>query len=217
MVRAAAWHYLAQPEFNLPSFKKSGATLVGDLRRAGGILGVMLAVLWLVFLINAMFFGGQLDRFGIEPRTLTGLRGIAFAPFLHVGIAHLSANSVGLLLLGGLVLLRNEVDFWVVALVGGIVGGFCTWLFGRPLMHIGASGIIFAYFGYLLCTGIFERHVGAILFSLIAVLSWGGLIYGVLPGQPGVSWESHLFGVVGGGCAAWLMAQRRRRSTLTAS
>jgi membrane associated rhomboid family serine protease len=172
----------------------------------------MLAVLWLVLLINALFFHGELNRFGIEPRTLAGLRGIAFAPFLHAGIGHLVANSMGLLLLGGLVLLRQEIDFWVVTVVGGMIGGLGVWLVGRPLLHIGASGIIFAYFGYLVCTGIFERRIGAIVISLMAVVGWGGLIYGVLPGQPGVSWESHFFGLVGGACAAWLIAQRRRPS-----
>jgi len=194
----------------VPSLRESGSTLFGDLRRAAGILGGVVAVLWLVLLINTLFFAGRLDRFGIEPRTLSGLRGIVFAPFLHAGIAHVSANSVGLLLLGGLVLLRNEIDFWVVALVGVVVGGACTWLFGRPLMHIGASGIIFAYFGYLLCTGLFERRIGAMMLSVIAVLGWGGLIYGVLPNQPGISWESHLFGLAGGAYAALLLARHRR-------
>jgi len=194
----------------LRSLNELGAELAGDLRRTVWILGATLTVLWLVLFANALFFNGQLVRFGIVPRTFDGLRGIAFAPFLHVGIAHLSANSVGLLLLGGLVLLRNERDFWMVALVGGLVSGLGTWLFGRPLTHVGASGVIFAYFGYLLFAGIFERRLGSILLSLLAVFTWGGLIFGVLPGQPGVSWESHLFGVIGGAFEVWLIAHWRR-------
>jgi membrane associated rhomboid family serine protease len=198
-------------EPTLPSLKQWGTAVAGDLRRAILIMAGTLAVLWLVVFVNATFFDGQLARFGIVPRSIDGLRGILFAPFLHAGVAHLAANTAGLVALGGLVLLRNEADFWLVALIGALVGGFGTWLFGRPLIHIGASGVIFAYFGYLLCTGIFERRLGAIVLSLLAVFGWGGLIYGVLPGQPGISWESHLFGIIGGAVAAWLIAGRRRR------
>jgi membrane associated rhomboid family serine protease len=205
-----AGRFQTQRESILPSPKQWGASIASDLRRIIFILGGALLVLWLVLLSNALFFDGQLARFGIVPRTLEGLRGIAFAPFLHAGTAHLAANSVGLLIFGGLVLLRNETHFWLVALIGALLGGFGTWLFGRPLIHIGASGVIFAWFGYLLSTGVFERRLGAILLSLLAVFGWGGLIYGVLPGQPGVSWESHLFGVISGICAAWLIARNRR-------
>lgn len=185
--------------------------MLRDLRRAFFILAGALLVLWLILLCNAAFFGGHLLRFGILPRSLTGLRGIAFAPFLHAGIGHLSANSIGLVLLGGLVLLRNEADFWIVTLVGIVIGGIGTWLFARPEIHVGASGVIFAYFGYLVSTGFFERRLGAIAISLLAVFTWGSLIFGVLPGQPGISWESHLFGLAAGSSAAWLIALRRRR------
>jgi len=175
------------------------------------MLGGTLVVLWLILLCNSVLFGGHLLRFGILPRSLLGLRGIIFAPFLHAGVGHLSANSIGLVLLGGLVLLRDEADFWIVTIVGAIVGGLGTWLFARPDIHVGASGVIFAYFGYLLSTGFFERRLGAIVISVLAAFTWGSLIFGVLPGQPGISWESHLFGLAAGACAAWLIATQRRR------
>jgi membrane associated rhomboid family serine protease len=168
-------------------------------------------VLWLVLLINSMLFGGALNRYGIVPRTPEGLRGIVFAPFLHAGVAHLSANSTGLLLFGGLVLMRRRTDFWVVTFAGMLIGGLCTWLLARPSVHIGASGIVFAYLGYLLCTGIFERRIAAIALSLVVGFAWGGVLFGVLPGQRGISWESHLFGAISGAFAAWLLAVRRRR------
>ena len=196
-------------ESDLPSSTRS--TLFGDLRRAYSILGGALVVLWLILLCDSVFFGGHLLRFGILPRSLPGLRGIVFAPFLHVSASHLLANSIGLVLLGGLVLLRNEADFWIVTLVGAIVGGLGTWLFARAEIHVGASGVIFAYFGYLVSTGFFERRFGAIAISVLAVLSWGSLIFGILPGQRGISWESHLFGLAAGGVSAWLIALRRRR------
>jgi len=189
----------------------AGSSLLRDLRRAFYILGGTLVVLWLILLCNSVLFGGHLLRFGILPRSLLGLRGIIFAPFLHAGVGHLSANSIGLVLLGGLVLLRDEADFWIVTIVGAIVGGLGTWLFARPDIHVGASGVIFAYFGYLLSTGFFERRLGAIVISVLAAFTWGSLIFGVLPGQPGISWESHLFGLAAGACAAWLIATQRRR------
>lgn len=194
----------------MSSFRQSGRAVVVELRQVATILATVLAVLWLVLLVNNVFLGGALNRYGIEPRTVSGLRGIVFAPFLHAGVAHLAANSTGLLLLGGLVLLRRRADFWMVTFVGMLVGGLCTWLLARPSIHIGASGVVFAYLGYLLCTGIFERRLGAIMLSLLVGFVWGGLLFGILPGQQGISWESHLFGLVAGAFAAWLAAGRRR-------
>lgn len=179
-----------------------------DLR----ILGIIVGALWAVLLVNTIVLGGQLNSFGILPRTGVGLRGIAFSPFLHAGFGHLFGNTIGLVLLGGLVLLREEADFWIVTIVGIVVGGVGTWLFGRPSLHIGASGVVFAYFGYLACTGWFERRVVSILLSLAAIVLWSGLFFGILPGQPGISWEGHLFGFGGGGLAAWLLSRQRKRS-----
>ncbi|MCU0613139.1 MAG: rhomboid family intramembrane serine protease, partial [Candidatus Eisenbacteria bacterium] len=99
--------------------------------------------------------------------------------------------------------------FWVVTLVGGVASGFGTWILGRPAIHIGASGVIFAYFGYLICTGWFERRAGSIVLSILVLLVWGSTIFGVLPVQRSVSWEGHLFGLLGGASAAWLLARRR--------
>ncbi len=114
-------------------------------------------------------------------------------------------------MLGGLVLLRNEADFWFVTVFGALVGGLGTWLFARPDLHVGASGVIFAYFGYLASTGLFERRLGAIVISVLAVFAWGGLIFGIVPGQRGISWENHLFGLAAGAGAAWLIALRKKQ------
>jgi membrane associated rhomboid family serine protease len=193
-----------------PTAAEARTAFWSELRRDARIVVMVLAVLWAILIINAVAFGGELVKLGIFPRQTVGLRGIVFAPLLHGGVAHLLGNSIGLALLGGLVLLREERDFWIVTLVGALVGGLGTWLFGRATYHVGASGVLFAYLGYLLSTGIFERRAGAILLSLVAGLTWGGLVFGVLPGQPGISWESHLFGFGGGAVAAWFIARRRR-------
>ncbi len=184
-------------------------SLARDLRRWARTILLLIATIWIVGLLNLVVLGGRWMSLGIVPRTEDGLLGILFSPFLHASIGHLLANSAGILVFGGLVILRSEVHFWVVTVVGGLASGFGTWLLGRPALHIGASGVIFAYFGYLICTGWFERRAGSILLSMLVLLIWGSTIFGVLPVEPSVSWEGHLFGLLGGATAAWLLARRR--------
>ncbi len=182
-----------------------------DLRHRAAILFAFIGAIWVISLLNATMFAGRLTDFGILPRTEHGLAGIAFAPFLHGSIDHLLANTSGILIFGGLVVLRNRRHFWAVTLIGALVSGAGTWLVGRPAMHIGASGIVFAYFGYLLFTGIFERRLWPLLLSCLVFALWGPTLYGVLPLQSGVSWEGHAFGLLGGILAAWLLARRGGR------
>lgn len=195
-----------------PATVAARGALVRELRRDARILGGTLAVAWGVLVANATLFGGALASYGIVPRTITGLRGILAAPFLHAGAGHLVANSIGFVLLGGLVLLRRPRDFTLVTLAGVVLGGLGTWAIGARGVHLGASGVVFAYLGYLLTTGLFERKPGAILLSLVAASTWGGLVLGMLPGTPGISWEGHLSGFVAGIVAARTIARRRRRA-----
>ena len=101
-------------------------------------------------------------------------------------------------------------DFWTVSILATLVGGIGIWLVGRAGPHIGISGVIFGYFGYLLLTGVFDRKLGAFLLSLLTFLIWGRLLLGLSPLQRGISWEGHLFGLAGGIAGAWLRARRRR-------
>lgn len=178
------------------------------LGRRAAIIVACVAVIWLVAGVDALFFRGELRRFGIEPRSIEGLRGIVFGPFLHTGLTHLVANSSALALFGGLVILRNASHFWTVSAIGALAGGAATWLFARAALHVGASGLVFAYFGYLLFAGIFERRVATLLLSSAIFAFWGGLLFGILPLEHGVSWEGHLFGLLAGALAAWLLARR---------
>jgi membrane associated rhomboid family serine protease len=108
-------------------------------------------------------------------------------------------------------MLRETSDFFVVTIITMLVSGFGVWLTAPAYsIHIGASGVIFGYFGFLLLRGYFERSFAAILFSLIVGLLYGGLIWGVLPLQYGISWQGHLFGFIGGALAARLLAQSKR-------
>ena len=131
------------PVSRLPTAAEAKRALAREFQHDVRILVGTVAVLWGILLVDAALFGVQLTQFGILPRTAIGLPGIPFAPFLHSGVAHLFGNTIGLLLLGGLVLFREEADFWTVTGIGALVGGMGLWLFGRPAIHVGASGIIF--------------------------------------------------------------------------
>lgn len=153
-----------------------------------------------------------LDRYGIRPRTTEGLLGIALAPFLHGNMAHVITNAVSLVILGSLVIFRGPLVFWVTTFVTVLCAGLGTWIVGLPgSIHIGASGLVFGYLGHLLLAGWFERRFATIALSLVCLGAFGGMIFGVLPGQTGISWESHLFGFLGGAASARLMAARSRR------
>ncbi|MGB3294760.1 MAG: rhomboid family intramembrane serine protease [Phormidesmis sp.] len=173
------------------------------------LLGLVI-FLWAVEIIDWLIFGGELNRFGIRPRMVSGLWGILFAPFLHGNFAHLLANTIPLVTLGWLVMLRETGDWLVVSVIAALCSGLGTWLIGAPgSVHLGASGVVFGYFGFLLLRGYFERSVTAIAFSILVAVLYGGIIWGVLPNQAGISWEGHLFGFLGGVLAARLLSVPR--------
>lgn len=165
-------------------------------------LGASVTALWATFGVNVLL-GGALLRFGIVPRTTDGLVGILAAPFLHANLAHLVANTVSFLLFGWLVMLRDRRHFGVVTLFAMLGSGLLSWTLGAPgSVHIGASGVVFGFFGFLLLAGFYARSAGSILLSLGVAVLWGGTVFGVLPGTPGVSWQGHLGGFLGGVLAA---------------
>ena len=176
------------------------------------ILFGLLAVFWLVELVDLFILESYtLDRFGIAPRNVLGLRGIVFAPFLHGNLPHLIANTIPFLTLGWLVMLQETKDFWRVTGITMLVGGLGVWLIGQPgSIHIGASILIFGYLGFLLFRGFFQRNAPSIALSIIVSIFYGSFIWGVLPTQAGISWEGHLFGFLGGVIAArWIGKSRR--------
>ncbi len=180
-----------------------------ELRLHAWILGGIVAFLWLLEFVDVFLFQGRLNFYGIHPRTAAGLWGILFAPFLHGNFVHLMGNTVPFLVLGWFVMLREVSDFFLVTAITMLSSGLGAWLLGAPnSVHIGASGVIFGYFGFLLLRGYFERKPLAIVFSLLVGLLYGGLLWGVLPLTYGVSWQGHLFGFLGGVLAARLLAER---------
>jgi membrane associated rhomboid family serine protease len=171
---------------------------------------MLTAICWLVLLLNQLIWQGHLAQYGITPRHLDGLTGIIWAPFLHASVRHLAANTLPLLILGGILCGRSKTEFAVVTVAGILLGGILTWLFARNACHIGASGLIFCFFGYLASLAIFRRTFGTLCLSVVCILAYGGMIRGILPASAGISWESHLAGLIAGIALASLMSQLRK-------
>ena len=176
-------------------------------------LGILLSLMWLLQLLNWLLPQLQLESYGIRPRDAGWLPGIMIAPLLHVSWAHLIANTPPLLIFGGLVSLQGLRIFWLVTLVSTLVSGLGVWLFSPDYaVTVGASGIIFGYFGFLLLRGLFTRSIGAILISLAVAFLYGGTVWGILPSSPDVSWQAHLFGLIGGVLAASLRRNKNKET-----
>ncbi|MEM7406977.1 MAG: rhomboid family intramembrane serine protease [Pseudomonadota bacterium] len=166
------------------------------LRHRLSVVLALLALIWAIELIN-WALGHQLNRLGILPRSLQGLPGILLAPLLHTNFSHAIANSAPLLLLGWLTSIHGRARFIRVALGITVMTGAAVWLFARTAYHVGASGLVFGLFGYLLSRAWFERSFPALLSAAAAVLLYGGLVWGLLPAET-VSFESHVFGLLAG-------------------
>lgn len=173
------------------------------------VVGGSLAVMWAVEILDTFVFDDNLQTHGIEPRQLDGLEGVVFAPFLHAGWSHIISNSIPFLVLGGLALIYG-LRRWLLATAIIVVGaGLATWLFARSGIHIGASILVFGYFGFLLGMAWFERSIRSIGIAVLVAVIYGGLIWGVVPTNSGVSWEGHLLGSLAGGAAAAVLADRK--------
>jgi membrane associated rhomboid family serine protease len=174
------------------------------------LLFSFLGTMWAVEVTDLLPFFDS-DRYGIQPRSASGLWGIVLAPFLHAGFGHLLLNSLPFVILGGIVLLGGVAVFWKVTAFVTLAGGLGVWLFaGSFSNHLGASGLIFGYLGFILGRGCFERSLPWVLTACAILIGYGGLLWGVLPLQAGVSWQGHLFGLLAGIAAARLMFPRAR-------
>lgn len=180
------------------------------------ILGGFITLIWVLELFDWLILNNALDSYGVEPRSPQGLVGIALMPLLHAGPGHVLANTLPFLVLGWIVTLRGIGEFFSVTLVVMVVSGLGVWLFGGAnTVHIGASGLIFGYFGYLVLRAVFERSMASIAVAVIVVMLYSGLIWGILPVYFGVSWQAHLFGFLGGILAAYLLSRNRSRPAET--
>jgi membrane associated rhomboid family serine protease len=168
---------------------------------------------WAVFLVNNVLMGGNLTDHGIIPRHTSSLPGILWSPFLHVSLQHLVANTLPLLILGLIICARGKGEFGAAVASGILLGGGLTWLFARTAVHVGASGLVFTFFGYVASLAYFRRTFGSLVLSVACIVGYGGLLRGVLPTAMPVSWEGHLSGLVAGIAAAWIVSGNKPKSS----
>lgn len=180
-------------------------------RRALALLGCG-AAMWLVSLAGLFVSEQVVWNLALLPRRLDGLAGILGMPLVHGSMVHLLANTAPFLVLGGMVALRGAGYFLAATLAIAVVGGLALWLFGRNAAHIGASGLVFGYFGFLLTRGFYERSLRAVGIAAVVALFYGTMLFGILPRDDGVSWDGHLCGLLAGAlCARSGHAIGRRR------
>lgn len=181
------------------------------------VMFVLLVWLWLLEAVDTVS-GNRLDSYGIHAQEIDGLTGIVSAPFLHAGWDHLISNSMPFFVLGFLVLLGGVARWLLASLISIVSSGLTAWLLTpADVVILGASGLIFGWLTYLLARGLWSRKAGQVVIAVLVLLVYGGRIFGVLPGQPGISWQAHLGGAVGGVLAAWLLHRRRTTRQLVGS
>lgn len=168
---------------------------------------IFVGAIWVVYLLDLVL---PLERLGLVPRRFSGLTGIVTMPFLHGSFAHLLSNTLPLIILLGLLVISRPRP-WSTMILLTLISGAALWLFGRPALHIGASGLIYALMGFLIAAGVLERRLVPAAVALFVGVTYGmSIIGGIMPWQPGVSWEGHLFGLLAGATVAWVATPPHR-------
>ncbi len=175
-----------------------------------GVLLAWVAILWAIEIVDTFLLDDRLQRNGIHPRDTSGLDGIAWSPWLHSDFGHLVSNTVPFIVLGWLTMLRG-IRFWLTVTVATMIGGGgLVWLLAGGSNHIGASGLVFGYFGALMGAAIRSRKPATLAPALVAVFLYGTILVGIVP-QDDISWEGHLFGMIAGFVAAYRLVQKPDR------
>ena len=165
-----------------------------------GVVGYPIAfvmLIWIIFWFEVRF-GYRFNDLGVYPRTLEGLKGVIFSPFVHSSLEHLYHNSIPLLVLSMALFYFYRPIAWKVIGYGILLSGLLTWCIGRPSYHIGASGLIYVLMSFILFKGIFAKHFRLIALSLLVVFLYGSMIWYVFPVKENMSWEGHLSGLIVG-------------------
>ncbi len=172
---------------------------------------VFTALLYVVEVFDSLSGEALAREGGIVSRETEGLDGILFSPLLHGDWGHLWANTVPFLVFGFLAMAGGMGQFVMVTATIWLLGGAAVWLMGPDNSYtVGASGVIFGWLAFLLVRGFFARSVKQILLAVVLFMIWGGVLWGVLPSDPHISWQGHLFGALAGVLAAWLVARADR-------
>ena len=160
-------------------------------------------LIWVVHLLS-LILNVDLTRMGLIPRIPIGLLGIITAPLIHANFSHLISNTIPLIVLGWIVFSFYRKVAFISFLLIYLLTGLLVWIFARQVYHIGSSGIVYGYVSFLFFSGIFRRDNTSITLALVITFLYGGLVWGILPGMKGISWESHLFGGISGLIAAYI-------------
>ena len=169
---------------------------------------IMLAIMWGIHIIKVVTGFRFAAMYGMYPRSTEGILGIFTSPLIHSNWQHLTNNSVPFLVLGVMIFLfyrRIALKSFVLIY---ILTGLAVWIFARDVIHIGASGVVYGLVSFVAFLGIFRRNIKSIVLSLIILFLYSGMFYGVLPNQPGISWESHLLGGIVGIIVAWIFRKQ---------
>ncbi len=182
---------------------------VHTIKRDIAGVGVFITIIWIVFALDTFL---PLETFGLVPRTLRGLTGILAMPFLHGDFKHLLGNTIPLavtmLLLAG-----SRANSGAIVAIITLLCGVGLWLFGRPALHIGASGVVFGLIAFHVFAGIFEKRLQSVILSAVVGLLYAStLLQGIVPFQRGVSWEGHLIGAIAGALVALVVSRNLKQS-----
>lgn len=200
-----------------PSVRDDDGSLASPLGRAASLMVAFLALLWLIELVNAISGRGLTGAGGIRARDPASLVDIVFSPFVHGNLEHLAGNALPLFSLGFIAAVPNLKRFLLMNLIVIVVGGFGVWLFSPAnSISVGASGLVFGYFGYLLLRGIVDRRPVDVVVSIGVALAYGYLMWHSIGfGVTNISWQGHLCGLVGGMLAAIFLRRPRVRPART--
>lgn len=195
-----------------PAKSDAGRVLPQEPLKAAIVVGAFTVLLYLVELLDAVL-PADLDHNGIIAREVAGLDGVIWSPLLHGGWGHLFSNTLPFAVLGFLAMAGGLAQWIAVTATIWLVSGFGVWLTGDSgSVTVGASGLVFGWMLFLLVRGVFNRSFRQLLVAAALLLYWGTMLFGVLPGDPRISWQGHLFGALGGVFAAWMVAIANRRT-----
>ncbi|WP_051943851.1 rhomboid family intramembrane serine protease [Streptacidiphilus rugosus] len=184
--------------------------MIAEARKAFFVMFGFMVVVWVLQIVNWMDGQHLSADYGVVPHDVSRLQDIFAAPFLHFSWAHIESNSGPLFVFGFLAAYRGVVRFLWLTLLVTVTSGMAVWIFqGSNTVGVGASGVIFGYFGYVVLRGVFDRHLIDTLIGLVMAASFAYILTVAVPGTPGVSWLAHLGGLVGGVAGAWLLRDRR--------
>jgi membrane associated rhomboid family serine protease len=178
-------------------------SMLTALRANFGFVLIIVGSLYAIHLINWLL-GYRLNYLGIYPRKLFGLPGIVFSPFLHSNFNHLFFNSFPLVILISLALLNGMHAFLCASIIIIVLGGFGTWLVGRRGIHIGASGVVMGYWGYLLFYAYQSPTIVSVALAIVCIYYLGSLVFSLFPMEMKSSWEAHVCGFLAGLAAAYI-------------